>query len=122
MPTDKNDILNYFTKFDQIINELQVSEVIAVEDEQFLVAILLRSMNSKFQNTVIAIAMSTKNVLKLEMVKTNLRNHSLTVTEETRVTFMQLQSENHSLPQSVGQFQRRSSRRSYHRDSFYSQR
>lgn len=73
----EDDVLVHFTKFDQIINELRCSGAQAVNDEQFLCCILLKSMNKEFKQAVTAIAMTSKDDLKIEIVKSNLRTYSL---------------------------------------------
>ncbi len=62
-------IKEHFCKFVNIIAELRMVGVTAINDEQFLNAILLQSMPSKFGQAVVAITMSTKENLTAETVK-----------------------------------------------------
>lgn len=66
----KEDIMNHFNKFDVIINELRAhSGVTTINDEQFLVSLLLRSMRADFANNVTAIVMISREDLKLDIMK-----------------------------------------------------
>ena len=76
---ETNDVMAHFSAFDQIIAELKLAGVVAANDEQFLCAILLRSMSTKFTPAVIAISMNNVEELKVEKIKNKLRNHSLTL-------------------------------------------
>lgn len=91
--TVKEDIMAHFAKFDAIINELRASGVTAINDEQFLVSVLLRSMCTDYSIAVTAIAMTAKEELKIETVKCKLRNHSLTIetTSEPSILLMDSQ-------------------------------
>jgi hypothetical protein len=64
---DKN-ITNHFDEFDRIVAELRLAGITAVDDEQFLCATLLKSVEvPEYQQAVIALQMSsTKSDLKLE--------------------------------------------------------
>ena len=80
---NSEDILVHFTTFDKIINELRCSGALAINDEQFLSCILLRSMNAEYKHAVTAIAMTSKDNLKIENVKANLRTYSLSLNKNT---------------------------------------
>lgn len=73
---ETDDISLHFAKFDGIVAELRGAGVVAVADEQFLVAALLRSMRAKFSPAITAIAMQSKAYMKLDNIKNNLRNFS----------------------------------------------
>ncbi|XP_065209228.1 uncharacterized protein LOC135837772 [Planococcus citri] len=78
---ENEDVMLHFAKFDSIINELRCSGAQAINDEQFLCCVLLRSMNINYKQAVTAIAMTSKDDLQIETVKANLRTYSLTLTE-----------------------------------------
>lgn len=68
----RDDIVAHFSKYDSIINELWASGVTAINDKQFLSAVLLRSMGPEFATAVTAVAITAKENLQMETVKANL--------------------------------------------------
>ena len=78
-----NSISEHFSEFDGIVSELRLAGITAVDDEQFLCATLLKSLDiPEYQQAVIALQMSSsREDLKIEKIKNKLRSHSLLIKE-----------------------------------------